>query len=59
METLHLYNRGFPCGAKAISNHLDQEGVKTLPSMKTIKRSFSRKYLTYGRIGYSGNNSEG
>jgi hypothetical protein len=52
MERLHLYNRGIPCGAKAIRDLLDQEGVRRLPSMSTIKRILSRNCLTYGRIGY-------
>jgi hypothetical protein len=52
MERLHLYNRGIPCGAKAIRDLLDQEGVRRLPSMSTIKRILSRNCLTYGRTGY-------
>ena len=52
MERLHLYNRGIPCGAQAIRNLLDQEGVQPLPSLSTIKRILSRNCLTYGRTGY-------
>jgi putative transposase len=52
MERLHLYNRGVPCGAKAIHNLLDQEGVRPLPSVSTIKRILSRNCLTYGRTGF-------
>ena len=52
MERLHLYNRGIPCGAKAIRILLEQEGVRPLPSLSTIKRILSRNCLTYGRTGY-------
>ena len=52
MERLHLYNRGIPCGAKAIRNLLNEEGVRPLPSISTIKRILSRNCLTHGRTGY-------
>jgi len=52
MERLHLYNRSIPCGAKAIRKLLEQEGVRPLPSLSTIKRILSRNCLTYGRTGY-------
>jgi len=52
LERLHLYNRGVLCGAKAIRNLLDQEGVRPLPSVSTIKRILSRNCLTYGRTGF-------
>jgi hypothetical protein len=52
MERLHLYNRAIPCGAQAIKNLLDQEGVRPLPSLSTIKRILSRNCLTCGRTGY-------
>ena len=52
LERLHLYNRGLPCGAKAIRNLLLQEGVRPSPSMSTIKRILSRNCLTYGRTGF-------
>ena len=52
MQRLHLYNRGIPCGAKAIRKLLDQEGVRPLPSVSTIKRILSRNCLTYGRTGF-------
>ena len=51
LERLHLYNRGIPCGAKAIRKLLDQQGVRPLPSVSTIKRILSRNCLTYGRTG--------
>jgi len=52
MERLHLYNRGIPCGAQAIRKLLEQEEVRPLPSISTIKRILSRNCLTYGRTGY-------
>ena len=52
MERLHLYNRGIPCGAKAIRNLLDQEGVRPSPSVSTIKRILSGNCLTHGRTGF-------
>ena len=52
METLHLYNRGIPCAAKAIRNLLNEEGVQPLPSISTIKRILSRNCLTHARTGY-------
>jgi putative transposase len=52
LERLHLYNRGVLCGAKAIRNLLDQQGVRPLPSVSTLKRILSRNCLTYGRTGY-------
>lgn len=52
LERFHLYNRGLPCGAKAIRNLLLQEGVRPLPSVSTIKRILSRNCLTYGRTGF-------
>jgi len=52
LERLHLYNRGVPCGAQAIRNLMEQEGVRPLPSVSTIKRILSRNRLTYGRTGY-------
>ena len=52
MESLHLYNRGIPCGAKAIRNLLNEQGVRPLPSTSTIKRILSRNCLTHGRTGY-------
>ena len=52
MERLRLYNRGIPCGAKAIQNLLNEECVRPLPSISTIKRILSRNCLTHGRTGY-------
>jgi putative transposase len=52
MARLHLYNKGLPCGAKAIRNLLFEQCVLPLPSVSTIKRILSRNCLTYGRTGY-------
>jgi hypothetical protein len=52
MERLHLYNRDFPCGAKAIHIRLQQKGIRPLPSISTINRILSRNYLTHRRTGY-------
>lgn len=52
MERLHLYGQAVPCGAKAIRKLLEQEGVRPLPSVSTIKRILSRNCLTYGRTGF-------
>ncbi len=52
MERLHLYNRGLPCGAKAIRKLIDEKCVRPLPSITTIKRILSRNGLTHGRTGY-------
>ena len=49
---LELYNRGQPCGAKAIRQRLDEEVVVPLPSASTIGRILSRRCLTHGRTGY-------
>ena len=52
MDRLHLYNKGVPCGARAIQNLLFERCVLPLPSVSTIKRILSRNCLTYGRTGY-------
>jgi len=52
MERLHLYNRGLPCGAKAIRRKLDREGIQPLLSISTINRILSRNCLTHRRTGY-------
>ena len=52
MQRLHLYNKGVPCGAKAIRSLLFEQCVLPLPSLSTIKRILSRNCLTYGRTGY-------
>jgi putative transposase len=52
LQRLHLYNKGLPCGAKAIQNLLFEQCVLPLPSLSTIKRILSRNCLTYRRTGY-------
>lgn len=51
-ERLHLYNNLKPSGAAAIRKHLQSLGVVKLPSISTIGKILSEKYLTYGRTGY-------
>jgi hypothetical protein len=49
---LELYNRGRPCGPKAIRKRLDVFYlVHPLPSERTISRILSRQCLTHGRTG--------
>jgi hypothetical protein len=52
MERLHLYNHGIPCGAQAIRKNLEQQEIRPLPSLSTIKRILSRNCLTHRRTGY-------
>jgi len=52
IERRHLYNKGVPCGAKAIRTLLFEQCVLPLPSISTIKRILSENCLTYGRTGY-------
>ena len=52
MERLHLYNRGLPCGAQAIRQRLEREGIQPSPSISTINRILSRNCLTHRRTGY-------
>ena len=49
---LHLYNKGLPCGPKAIQKTLRDEGIESVPSTSTIARALRRQYLTNGRTGY-------
>jgi hypothetical protein len=49
---LELYNRGLPCGPKAIRKQMDDEHILHLPSKSTISRILTRKCLTHGRTGW-------
>jgi putative transposase len=49
---LYLYNRGLPCGHKAIRSEMEKECVEPLPSLRTINRILDRYGLTYGRTGH-------
>ncbi len=52
MTRLELYNRGLPCGPRALRQHLDlYDGLRPLPSERTIARMLSRNGLTWGRTG--------
>jgi putative transposase len=52
MQRLYLYNRGLPCGAKAIRLLLDQQDLRPLPSISTIQRILSQNGLTHARTGF-------
>ena len=48
---LHLYNRGVPCGAQVIQQHMVELNIKPMPSVRTIGRILARHGLTHGRTG--------
>jgi putative transposase len=48
---LNLYNEGLFCGAQAIEWELRENGVKPIPSLRTINRILSREELTHRRTG--------
>ncbi len=51
-ERLALYNRGLPCGPKALRTNLARELPEDqLPSERTIARILARNGLTHGRTG--------
>jgi hypothetical protein len=53
MVRLELYNRGLPCGPKALRRRLDEHyALKPLPSERTIARMLSRNGLTHARTGW-------
>lgn len=53
MLRLERYNRGLPCGPRALREHLDlYEGISNLPSERTIARWLSKHGLTRGRTGW-------
>jgi len=60
MVRLELYNRGLPCGPKALHRRLDEHYVlRPLPCERTIARTLSRNGLTHGRTGwYEGDEPE-
>jgi hypothetical protein len=51
-KRLYLYNRGMPCGARAIRLRLYLLGIQPLPSVRSIHRILSRNRLTHGRTGF-------
>jgi hypothetical protein len=51
-QRLYLYNRGLPCGAKAILLTLNQISLLPLPSESTIKRILAKNGLTHNRTGF-------
>jgi hypothetical protein len=52
MIRLHRYNRGLPCGAKAIRQQLQDDGEAPIPSLSTINRILRQNSLTHGRTGH-------
>ena len=52
MLRLNLYNRGLPCGPKAIQKNLALHSVQPLPSLTTIKRILAHDGLTHRRTGH-------
>ena len=48
---LHLYNRGVPCGAKAIQTHMEELDVEPVASEWLIKKVLRPRGLTHGRTG--------
>lgn len=57
---LELYNRGLPCGPKALRRRFDEcKVLRTLPSERTIVRILARNGLACGRTGrHEGEESE-
>jgi len=51
MVRLELYNQGLFCGSQAIRGELEDLGVKSLPSLRTIDRILKRNELTHRRTG--------
>lgn len=51
MVRLELYNEGLFCGSQAILGELEELGIQSLPSLRTIDRILSRNALTHRRIG--------
>lgn len=53
LERMYLYNRGLPCGAAALRQHLRvHDGVQPLPSVRQIGQVLTRYGLTHGRTGW-------
>jgi len=48
---LDLYNHDLFCGAQAIQWEMEDQGLKPLPSLRTINRILSRHSLTHRRTG--------
>ena len=56
---LGLYNRGVPCGPRAIRAKMDDERITPMPSVSTIARILTRRGLTHARTGlYDGDTAE-
>ena len=48
MECLHLYNKGVPCGPKAIQANLAKLDVEPVPTEYRIKKVLRERDLIYG-----------
>ena len=51
MVRLNLYNQGLFCGSQAIRGELEDLGIESLPSLRTIDRILSRNELTNKKTG--------
>jgi transposase InsO family protein len=51
MIRLHLYNQDLFCGAQAILWEMEDLGISSLPSLRTINRILARNDLTHRRTG--------
>jgi len=51
-ELFDLYNNMKPCGAVAFRKRLHDRGVEKSPSISTIGRVLSERFLTHGRSGF-------
>ena len=49
MIRVHFYNEGLPCGAKPISQQLEDDCETPLPSLSTINIILRRNAFTHGR----------
>ncbi len=49
---LNLYNRGIPCGPKAIQKEMQRLEISYIPSTATISRILNDQFLTHQRTGY-------
>ena len=49
---LYLYNRGLPCGDRAIRSEMEKDYVQPLPSLRTINRILNHQGLTHQRTGH-------
>ena len=48
---LELYNRGLPCGPRAVRARMRDLDITSGPSVRTIARTLEHNGLTHGRTG--------